>query len=121
MAQAQALDTENGRYALSTTPDGLVVRLDTRSGAVSTCSDRGNGWACVATPDERAALDLEIGRLQAENQKQRRPKSQNHADFRHASRRRRLAEENGHQNTDEDRYSDMKDGSGRPGIHSLNF
>jgi hypothetical protein len=61
-------DTENGRYALSTTPDG-VLRLDTRTGAVSTCSNNGAGWACYAVPDERAALDAEIGRLQADNEK----------------------------------------------------
>src|SRR5258707_15210920 len=61
-------DTENGRYALSTTPDG-VLRLDTRTGAVSTCSNNGAGWACYAVPDERAALDTEIGRLQADNEK----------------------------------------------------
>jgi hypothetical protein len=60
--------TENGRYALSTTPDG-VLRLDTRTGAVSTCSNNGAGWACYAVPDERAALDAEIGRLQADNEK----------------------------------------------------
>ena len=61
-------DTENGRYALSTTPEG-VLRLDTRTGAVSTCSNSGAGWACYAVPDERAALDAEIGRLQADNEK----------------------------------------------------
>ncbi|MDI1263721.1 MAG: hypothetical protein PS018_10735 [bacterium] len=61
-------DTENGRYALSPTGDG-VLRLDTRTGAVSTCSNSGAGWACYAVPDERAALDAEIGRLQADNAK----------------------------------------------------
>ena len=61
-------DTENGRYALSQVADG-VIRLDTRSGEVSTCSNNGNGWACYAAPDERAALDAEIGRLQADNEK----------------------------------------------------
>ena len=61
-------DTENGRYALSPVADG-VIRLDTRTGAVSTCSNTGNGWACYAVPDERAALDAEIGRLQADNEK----------------------------------------------------
>jgi hypothetical protein len=67
-AVAQAADTENGRYALSTVADG-VVRLDTRTGAVSTCNNAGTGWACYAVPDERAALDAEIGRLQADNEK----------------------------------------------------
>src|SRR3954452_25265254 len=61
-------DTENGRYALSPIADG-VLRLDTRTGAVSTCNMSGAGWACYAVPDERAALDAEIGRLQADNEK----------------------------------------------------
>src|SRR5450756_1332782 len=63
-------DTENGRYALSPIPDG-VIRLDTRTGAVSTCTNGGTGWACYEVPDERAALDAEIGRLQADNEKLR--------------------------------------------------
>jgi hypothetical protein len=63
-------DTENGRYALSPVTDG-VLRLDTRTGAVSTCSNSGNGWACYSVPDERAALDAEIGRLEADNEKLR--------------------------------------------------
>ena len=61
-------DTENGRYTLSPVTDG-IIRLDTRTGEVSTCSNNGNGWACYAVPDERAALDAEIGRLQADNEK----------------------------------------------------
>ncbi|HKU05979.1 MAG TPA: hypothetical protein VJR30_07915 [Bradyrhizobium sp.] len=62
-------DTENGRYALSPSGDGGVLRLDTKTGTVSTCSNSGAGWACYAVPDERAALDAEIGRLQADNEK----------------------------------------------------
>jgi hypothetical protein len=70
-ATAQTMpDTENGRFALSPVPDGLI-RLDTRSGAVSTCNNTGTGWACYSVPDERAALDAEIGRLQADNEKLR--------------------------------------------------
>ena len=68
-ACAQAVpDSENGRYALSPVADG-VIRLDTRTGAVSTCTNSSTGWACYAVPDERAALDAEIGRLQADNEK----------------------------------------------------
>jgi hypothetical protein len=63
-------DTENGRYALSPIADG-VLRLDTRTGAVSTCNNSGAGWACYAVPDERAAFDAEIGRLQADNERLR--------------------------------------------------
>jgi hypothetical protein len=61
-------DAENGRYALAPVTGG-VIRLDTRTGTVSTCNDTGTGWACYAVPDERAALDAEIGRLQADNEK----------------------------------------------------
>jgi hypothetical protein len=61
-------DAENGRYVLSPAAGG-VIRLDTRTGAVSSCTDTGTGWACYAVPDERAALDAEIGRLQADNAK----------------------------------------------------
>jgi hypothetical protein len=61
-------ETENGRYALSPTGDG-VLRLDTRTGAVSTCNNSGAGWACYAVPDERAAMDAEVGRLQADNER----------------------------------------------------
>ena len=67
-AQAKP-DTENGRYALSPTGDGGMLRLDTKTGTVSTCTNSGTGWACYAVPDERAALDAEIGRLQADNEK----------------------------------------------------
>jgi hypothetical protein len=68
-AAAQSMpDSENGRYSLAPVADG-VLRLDSRTGAVSTCTNNGTGWACYAVPDERAALDAEIGRLQADNEK----------------------------------------------------
>jgi hypothetical protein len=63
-----APDTENGRYSLQPSGDGMV-RLDTRTGAVSTCANSSTGWACYLAPDERKAMDEEIGRLQAENEK----------------------------------------------------
>jgi len=68
-AVAQSMpDGEKGRYSMSPVGNG-VIRLDTRTGAVSTCSNGGAGWACYAVPDERAALDAEIGRLQADNER----------------------------------------------------
>lgn len=66
-ALAQATpDTENGRYAFSPTADG-VLRLDTRNGSLASCHNRVAGWSCYVVPDERAALDAEIGKLQREN------------------------------------------------------
>ena len=66
-AHAQtAPDSENGRYSFSGVPDGML-RLDTRTGAVSLCAKQATGWACNAVPDERAALENEIARLQREN------------------------------------------------------
>ncbi|QAU49590.1 hypothetical protein EAS56_01040 [Bradyrhizobium guangzhouense] len=68
VAAQSAPEGENGRYTMTPIPEG-VLRLDTRTGRVSTCSKNGSGWACYAVPDERSALDAEIGRLQAEVEK----------------------------------------------------
>lgn len=66
-AGAQSLpDAENGRYTFTPTADG-VLRLDTRSGSIASCHNRVSGWSCYAVPDERAALDAEIGKLAREN------------------------------------------------------
>ncbi len=66
-AQAQTPpDSENGRYTFSQVSDGML-RLDTRTGAVSLCAKKDAGWACNTVPDERAALENEIARLQREN------------------------------------------------------
>jgi hypothetical protein len=68
-AEDTAPEGDKGRYTMSTTPDG-VIRLDTRTGSISSCSSAaGSGWSCYAVPDERSAMDAEIGRLQAENEK----------------------------------------------------
>ncbi|MGD9836441.1 MAG: hypothetical protein AB7F72_01010 [Afipia sp.] len=69
-AGAQAApDTENGRYTLSPVTDGFL-RLNTRNGEVSICTNK-SGWTCRLVPDERAALDTEIGRLQSDNKQLR--------------------------------------------------
>lgn len=66
-AWAQALpDSQNGRFVFAQPADGGVLRLDTRTGQVSTCTRQGTGWACYVVPDERTALEAEIARLQAE-------------------------------------------------------
>jgi hypothetical protein len=43
------------------------LRLDTQNGEVSLCSRQTVGWACLAAPDDRAALENEIVRLRNEN------------------------------------------------------
>lgn len=63
---ASTPDAENGRYTFTPTADG-VLRLDTRTGSIASCNNRVAGWSCYAVPDERAALDAEIGKLQREN------------------------------------------------------
>lgn len=63
-----ALGTEAGRFSFSPV-EGGVMRLDSRTGAVSRCAQRPSGWACEAVPDDRAALEAEIARLTVENQR----------------------------------------------------
>jgi hypothetical protein len=70
LAQATPDTEKGGRYTLTPMTGGFV-RLDTQTGVVSHCADRGNGWACYALPEEHVALDKEIGRLQAENEQLR--------------------------------------------------
>jgi hypothetical protein len=65
-AQPSTPDSENGRYSFNPMADG-VLRLDTRTGQVSRCSQSDVGWTCNAVPDERSALESEIARLQGEN------------------------------------------------------
>ncbi len=57
---------QDGRYQLHRSGD-VFVRLDTRTGQVAQCRDNAGTWSCTLVPDERTALDSEIGRLQNEN------------------------------------------------------
>jgi hypothetical protein len=59
-------DSAGGRYMFNNTADG-VVRLDTQSGQVSLCSQKGISWVCEAAPEDRAVLENEIARLRTEN------------------------------------------------------
>lgn len=56
-------DGENGRFTMSPV-EGGVMRLDTRTGKISICRQRGEAWACEAAADDRAAYEQEIARLQ---------------------------------------------------------
>ena len=51
------------RYSFNRVDDGFL-RLDNSSGQIAFCSPRTVGWACQAVPEDRAALEKEIARLQ---------------------------------------------------------
>lgn len=53
------------RYSFHPVQDGFL-RLDNQTGAMSYCTPRAVGWACQAVPEDRAALEKEIGQLQDE-------------------------------------------------------
>ena len=61
-----APENEDSRFSFFRAADGFL-RLDGESGQVSLCTRHQAGWACQAVPEERAALEAEIARLQSEN------------------------------------------------------
>ncbi len=65
-AQEPSLDLADKRFTYHAIDDGYL-RLDLRTGEVATCRQRGAGWTCTLAPEERAALEGEIARLQRDN------------------------------------------------------
>lgn len=65
-AQPSSPEGGDARFTFHRADDGYL-RLDGRSGQVSMCNRRASGWQCQLVPDERAALDAEISRLQSDN------------------------------------------------------
>src|SRR5262245_49220270 len=63
-AQPSAPEGGDSRFTFNRAEDGGYLRLDGRSGQVSMCNRRASGWQCQLVPDERAALEAEISRLQ---------------------------------------------------------
>jgi len=57
---------ETARYSFHRIGDAFV-RLDSVTGQVGQCSQTPAGWTCAVAPEERAALESEIERLQREN------------------------------------------------------
>ncbi|RDV03635.1 hypothetical protein [Undibacter mobilis] len=57
-----------GRFSFAPA-EGGYLRLDSATGQVSFCSLGSAGWTCQLAPDDRAALDAEIARLQSEIEK----------------------------------------------------
>lgn len=54
-----------GRFSFNRV-DGGFLRLDAQTGHVAFCSARAAGWTCETAAEDRAALEMEIGRLQDE-------------------------------------------------------
>jgi hypothetical protein len=65
-AEDTAPPNDGGRYIFNKVADGFL-RLDTQTGEVSVCSPRAVGWACLAAPEDRTALENQIARLRNEN------------------------------------------------------
>src|SRR5262249_41694057 len=57
------------RHTAAPARAGGMTRPDPRPRTGSHWSKSGAGWGCYAVPDERAAMDTEIGRLMAENER----------------------------------------------------
>lgn len=59
-------ENEDSRFSFFRADSGYL-RLDGRTGQVSMCTRREAGWLCQTLPEERAALEAEISRLQGDN------------------------------------------------------
>jgi hypothetical protein len=65
-AQGAEPENEESRFSFFRADDGFL-RLDGRTGQVSLCTRRPVGWLCQALPEERAAFEAEVARLQLQN------------------------------------------------------
>lgn len=68
LAQAQTASDSSlsdNRFQIERQGDS-IIRLDTKTGAISTCTESGGTLDCKMSADERAALQAEIDRLATE-------------------------------------------------------
>lgn len=68
LAQATQAELDKDRFVLKSV-DGGYLRLDKKTGAISTCRQNQQNWICRSTADDRAVLQNEIDRLQKENER----------------------------------------------------
>ncbi len=65
-SESVAAETETaGRYVMNPVDEGML-RLDTRSGAISLCRRADQGWSCEAVPDTHLKLQQELDSKTAE-------------------------------------------------------
>ncbi|RUU11011.1 hypothetical protein EOD23_11635 [Mesorhizobium sp. USDA-HM6] len=64
LVTASAYSEETDRYRLEKSANGYV-RMDTQTGAMSTCEEHSGQLVCKMAADERAAFQDEIDRLQS--------------------------------------------------------
>jgi hypothetical protein len=65
-AQNRSPEPAVDRYSFQVIGQG-VLRLDSRTGQISQCTVGASGAICRSAPDERAALESEIARLEVDN------------------------------------------------------
>jgi hypothetical protein len=63
LADGTQPENEDSRFSFYRAEDGFL-RLDGSTGEVSRCTRRPVGWSCEALPEDRAAFEAEIARLQ---------------------------------------------------------
>ncbi|WP_117195272.1 hypothetical protein [Rhizobium terrae] len=61
--RSEAQQPQANRFQLERTENG-VVRLDTQTGAMTLCRDENGTLSCRMQPDERAAYEQELDRLE---------------------------------------------------------
>ena len=64
-------DDKAGRFTMAPV-EGGIMRLDTMTGAVSTCTRSAAEWACKSAADDMKTLNDEIARLVEENRQLKR-------------------------------------------------
>jgi len=70
LALPASANAEAGRYSMTPTKDG-ILRLDTRTGAVSLCSRSTGKWKCEGIEGENRSLEEQVKRLEDENERLR--------------------------------------------------
>ncbi len=66
MASSSVSHAETGRYTMTPTKDG-VLKLDTKTGAVSLCRSVSTGWSCKSVDESNNGLRDQLRQLEKEN------------------------------------------------------